>query len=252
MRSSGALVLSLVVFAGCYAPNPPSGVACSPTGGCPSGQLCWLDGLCHTERPSEVPDARPPDPIDANIPVACSNPAIDTQIAPGTVAGEPYDDGETVEKTYTLTDDLLVVALNKAADPWEGTITGKTYTYDLADSCDAGSKTCVYIDAIPEGGGTARRHSATSGTLNVSVLQSPVIPADPDGCSAHNGDVTACDADPGACGYFHCSDRCQPDGTTLCNALCARGCGFTMTLENVTLVDETDAECQTHISELTL
>ena len=70
----------LVALAGCYQPAPPSGVACTRNGECPSGLVCDTSRappICVDRLPAIEPDAAEPDaaippdaPPDARIPPA--------------------------------------------------------------------------------------------------------------------------------------------------------------------------------------
>jgi hypothetical protein len=69
----GRLRLVLVCLAACYAPQPPAGVPCDPSGAaCPSGQVCVPRGGEHVCGPPGSGDGidAPIDPIDAPQPDA--------------------------------------------------------------------------------------------------------------------------------------------------------------------------------------
>lgn len=78
--SGVALVLGV---GGCYAPDPASGLPCSPTGGCPIGQAC-VDGVCAGQ--AEPPDADPGAP-DGAIDAGGTNTNLRAFITVTTVPG---------------------------------------------------------------------------------------------------------------------------------------------------------------------
>jgi hypothetical protein len=245
------LILALACVVGCYDPTATIGLPCSPMGRCPDGQSCSVDGACrdHDAAPLDPPDAAAQ--ADGSPASECATPVLPPTLAGGMLDGSPFDNGPTIQKSATVNDDdVLVVALNKSADPFGGPMSAGTYNFALAGSCEMNNTTCVTIWAYaPELG--SREFRADSGTLRVTVLDTPEPPADPSGCGDHDGDIPACDADL-ACSYYVCSESCRPDGTTLCDAECASGCGFRMRLQEAVLVDLADPACSTAITDAIL
>lgn len=93
-----SLLIVALIATGCYDPTFQNGIACDPSGACPSGQICGSDNKCHLPG-AVIPDAPPGDIIDAAVdappggldidaapmidaaPVGCSGDA-DCQTAP--------------------------------------------------------------------------------------------------------------------------------------------------------------------------
>ena len=81
-----AVVLFVLVAAGCYNPTFKNDIACDPTGACPAGSTCAVDGKCHAHGVDAIDastgglDTDAPTVIDAP-PVGCSAD-VDCQTPP--------------------------------------------------------------------------------------------------------------------------------------------------------------------------
>jgi hypothetical protein len=66
---------AVVLAAGCYDPHPATGIACTTTGGCPDGQICWM-GTCESNIPGDATPADDRGGPDTGVDAPASSPML--------------------------------------------------------------------------------------------------------------------------------------------------------------------------------